>query len=198
MTQSSGTSYGVAHVAGAAALWLAYHGRDRLLARYGARNLLAAFVIVLRATARRPQGWDAALGAGILDVEALLKAKLPPVAELAAAETAEAEIAEDESEAVFSELAAIAPEEGIAELLPDDPADPRRPTLRRELLYLVTESRELRSENATRESAGLEATPTRLDDVILRHASPTLAAQMSARSRAESRRERGADPTDLD
>ena len=196
VTQSSGTSYGVAHVAGAAALWLAHHGRDRLVARYGARNVQAAFVTVLRATARRPQGWDAALGAGVLDAEALLKAKLPPVAELAAAESARPEIAEDESEAVFSELAAIAPVEGVAELLPDDPADPRRATLRRELLYLVTESRELRSEIATRESVGLEATPTRLSDVILPHASPTLAAHMSARSRAQSGRQPGADSSD--
>lgn len=73
--QSSGTSFAVAHVAGAAALWLAHHGRDALIARYGAENLSSVFRSTLRATVRTPSGWDGtAWGAGILDAEALLAA----------------------------------------------------------------------------------------------------------------------------
>lgn len=39
----SGTSYAAPMTAGVCALWLAYHGRDRLIARYGAANLAAVF-----------------------------------------------------------------------------------------------------------------------------------------------------------
>jgi thermitase len=66
-------------VAGAAALWLAAHGKRNLLARYqGRRKLAEVFRHLLRATARVPAGWKAAEhGAGILDVGALLQAALP-------------------------------------------------------------------------------------------------------------------------
>jgi subtilisin family serine protease len=53
----SGTSYAVALTAGVAALWLAHHGRDALMARYGKSNLQAVFIEVLRHTTRRPAGW---------------------------------------------------------------------------------------------------------------------------------------------
>jgi thermitase len=39
--RSSGTSYAVAATVGACALWLAYHGRDNLIAQYGKPNLAA-------------------------------------------------------------------------------------------------------------------------------------------------------------
>ncbi len=75
----SGTSYAAPYVAGAAALWLQYRGRDRLLARYaGAQPLQSVFREVLTRSARRPEGWQTDRhGAGILDVEALLEAPLP-------------------------------------------------------------------------------------------------------------------------
>ncbi len=40
--------FAVAHLAAAAALWLARHGRDNLIGIYGARNIQAAFLAVLR------------------------------------------------------------------------------------------------------------------------------------------------------
>ena len=46
--EGNGTSYAVAHLAAAATLWLARHGRDELIRQYGARNLQAAFLAVLR------------------------------------------------------------------------------------------------------------------------------------------------------
>jgi subtilisin family serine protease len=74
-----GTSFAVAHVAGAAALWLAYHGREALIERYGRDRLQAVFLHLIATRAhRRPGGWDGRnYGAGVLDAEALLKAPLP-------------------------------------------------------------------------------------------------------------------------
>ncbi len=75
----SGTSYAVATTAGACALWLAFHGRDALIARYGKAQLAAVFkeVLVTRGV-DTPPGWRTDKhGAGILDVEKLLAAPLP-------------------------------------------------------------------------------------------------------------------------
>ena len=72
-----GTSYAVAITAGVAALWLSHHGRDRLisLARSKGLRLQALFMQLLKASARRPSGWDGAnFGAGIVDAEGLLRA----------------------------------------------------------------------------------------------------------------------------
>ncbi len=80
VTQSHGTSYAVAHVAGVAALWIAKHGHANLVARFGRPNVQAAFLQLLRrpGVCRRPPGWDGArYGAGIIDAFALLDAALP-------------------------------------------------------------------------------------------------------------------------
>lgn len=76
---SSGTSYATAMVAGAAALWLAFHGRDRLIDRYGAANLAGVFKeTLLRYGFDRPSGWNRRRhGVGILNVQKLLQAPLP-------------------------------------------------------------------------------------------------------------------------
>jgi hypothetical protein len=80
----TGTSFAVAHVSGAAALWLAYHGRDALMERYGRHRLQAVFRHVLL---RSAQPWQTAelgtrYGRGILDARALLAQPLPTLAEL--------------------------------------------------------------------------------------------------------------------
>jgi subtilisin family serine protease len=77
--RSSGTSYAVATVAGAAALWLSRHGRDRLRRLYPGAALPAVFRRLLtRAGVRRPPGWNTGRhGAGILDAVGLLGAELP-------------------------------------------------------------------------------------------------------------------------
>ncbi|NAZ86530.1 S8 family peptidase, partial [Kineococcus indalonis] len=77
--QGQGTSFAVALTAGVAALWLAHHGRANLVAAAHERGetLQEMFRRLLRATARRPEGWDPfAYGAGIVDAEALLRAPL--------------------------------------------------------------------------------------------------------------------------
>jgi thermitase len=80
--RSSGTSYATAMVAGACALWLAHYGYTELVNRYARENVAAVFREVLtREGVRRPPGWDTArYGSGILDVERLLRAPLPPTA----------------------------------------------------------------------------------------------------------------------
>jgi serine protease len=77
--RGTGTSFAVTTTAGACALWLAYHGRDRLIAAYGEANLASVFrEVLVTAGVRRPAGWDARnYGAGTLDAERLLKAPLP-------------------------------------------------------------------------------------------------------------------------
>jgi len=76
---SSGTSYAVATAAGACALWLAYHGRKRLLKRYGASHLASVFrEILLTRGFEKPAGWETdKFGVGILRADRLLEAPLP-------------------------------------------------------------------------------------------------------------------------
>lgn len=78
--RGQGTSFAVASVAGVAALWLAHHGRDNLLAKYhGQAYLHHVFAYLLQQTARRPGDWwqDEQFGPGIVNAEDLLLAALP-------------------------------------------------------------------------------------------------------------------------
>ena len=79
VARTNGTSYAVAHLAGAAALWLAHHGYPALVTRYGAPQVQAAFLHQLRlpGVCARPPGWDDDWGVGRVDAEALLAAPLP-------------------------------------------------------------------------------------------------------------------------
>ena len=81
--QSSGTSYSTAITAGIAALWLAHHGRDNLLAKYqGGATLAQVFRHVLRATCDTWPQSQLAWGAGLVNAKACLEAPLPDVTEL--------------------------------------------------------------------------------------------------------------------
>ncbi len=77
--RSSGTSYATAITAGAAALWLAHHGREDLISAYGLSGLAPVFKeLLLSHGFDRPTGWDTRnLGPGILNIEKLLQARLP-------------------------------------------------------------------------------------------------------------------------
>lgn len=77
VAQGQGTSYAVAITASAAACWLAFHGRANVLAETKKRGetVNQMFCRLVRATARVPSGWDfTRMGAGVLNLEALLKA----------------------------------------------------------------------------------------------------------------------------
>ena len=78
-SQGQGTSFATPLAAGAAALWLAHHGRANLIAAAHARGetLQEMFRRLIKATARRPPNWDSFnMGAGIVDAQALLAADL--------------------------------------------------------------------------------------------------------------------------
>ncbi len=85
---SDGTSYSVATVAGVAALWLAYHGRAQLLARYPGEALPRAFARLLASTCRTDISLPDSFGSGVVDAERLLSAPLPSLATLSAARKA--------------------------------------------------------------------------------------------------------------
>jgi serine protease len=78
-TAGEGTSFAVASVAGVAALWLAFHGRDRLLQKYQGQTLLHhVFQHLLQQTARTTALLPAGqFGSGIIDAHALLTATPP-------------------------------------------------------------------------------------------------------------------------
>ncbi len=77
---ANGTSYAAANAAGAAALWLGHHGRDKLarMARKSGTTVQALFRKCLTETARQPDNWDTKrCGPGIIDLYELLRV-LPP------------------------------------------------------------------------------------------------------------------------
>jgi subtilisin family serine protease len=73
-----GTSFATAVMAGVAALWVQYHGRDVLHQKYGGA-VTSAFRYVLRhGGARKPTAdWPANFGPGIVDLDAVLTTTLP-------------------------------------------------------------------------------------------------------------------------
>ncbi len=73
----NGTSFATAAVAGAAADWIAFHGRARIKAAQGSLTRRDLFVQALQASATVPPGWEAnRYGAGILNLEKLLRRPL--------------------------------------------------------------------------------------------------------------------------
>jgi len=77
-----GTSFAVALTAGAAALWLAAHGRDTVIATAQQRGVSVQklFTAALRQSSRQPDDWDPDFGRGIVDAGALLKLPLNAIA----------------------------------------------------------------------------------------------------------------------
>jgi hypothetical protein len=202
VARNHGTSFAVAHTAGVAALWLAHHGRDALIARYGRENLQAVFrSLVSTAGHRRPAGWDTAnYGVGIVDAHALLSAPLPAPADvtpIASAIRATAAAPEAPSEDAVGAVHAICPEltrEEVAARLralfgardADLSGEIRR--YGNELVYLFTEDPELRAafvrgEGSSRTrsaTAGAAAAPASPGWGLRRLASPTLAAAIAS------------------
>ena len=75
-----GTSYATVHVSAAAAMWLAFHERERkpIFLTYRGWEIVEAFRWCLRNSARTPHDWNEGLfGTGILNIDALLSEPLP-------------------------------------------------------------------------------------------------------------------------
>jgi thermitase len=76
VARGSGTSYAVATVAGVAALWLSYHGPEKLAQRFGAEKIPFVFNRVLRTTCVAQPAWGKGFGYGLVDADAVLAAPL--------------------------------------------------------------------------------------------------------------------------
>jgi serine protease len=76
--RGSGTSLATTTTAGVAAMWLSYHGRASLIARYGEANLPLVFNLVLGDSCVKFPGWkQGKFGAGLVDAFRMLDAPLP-------------------------------------------------------------------------------------------------------------------------
>jgi serine protease len=76
--RGNGTSFAVTAVAGVAALWLSYHGRDKLIERYGIEKVPLVFKQVLRKSCDPVPGWETGqFGSGLINAEKVLATPLP-------------------------------------------------------------------------------------------------------------------------
>jgi serine protease len=178
---SSGTSYAVATVAGACALWLAYHGWPRIQQAAGNRsNVGKLFRQCLKASAKTPYGWDRKnYGTGILDSMALLQSPLAPPVGAKAIRAAVASTT-DPLDMIAGTFAEDEQEEAMAQLksrIGRTPAERKR--------FLEDHGAELAFHVATDvgfHSALRQPTPKRGPAAIgLRHASPELKAALEQR-----------------
>jgi hypothetical protein len=142
--RSHGTSFAVALTAGVAALWLARHGRDTLIARYGKGNLQAVFVDLVRRTARRPAGWPTGdYGAGIVNADALLAAPLPAVVPALAIDPAQTLTVAERLAPYLPEPSAAAAAAALETLLPGP--DHERELFAGELAYHLSQDPQVRA-----------------------------------------------------
>jgi hypothetical protein len=161
----NGTSYGTAHLAGVAALWLAHHGYGTLVNTYGGDRVQAVFVELLKSVGyRRPTGWDTGqYGVGIVDAEGLLKATLPALAAVAQLQPRWISSA-DRFRSVLPELS---PDEAtqravaISGVVGDAQVEGWLNRFGRELVYLLTEDRRLRREFLEGAATAREVSPSR-------------------------------------
>ena len=82
VARSDGTSYATATTAGVTALWLAHHGRDKLLQSFPGARLVSVFKeLLMRQGVDTDPGWETGKhGAGIVNALKVLQAPLPPSA----------------------------------------------------------------------------------------------------------------------
>jgi hypothetical protein len=192
LNRSRGTSHAVAHLAGVAALWLAYHGRDRLVARFGAENLSGAFRSLVRASSRTPDGWDSeSWGSGIVDAHSLLRSSLPTRGEVEELEVKAADLVRADSapletitmmvpgrsrNEVATRLTALfaGAEEGVGA------AEERLERYGDELTYLMLENREVRKAVAQEDFEGAFVGPAAsLRGALRRTGSRSLVQELS-------------------
>ena len=156
----NGTSFSVAHLAAAAALWLAHHGRQVLINKYGVKRIQAAFLTTLRwpGVCVVPAVWDPDYGVGRVDLLALLRAPLPEPGDLV--EVGAFGAAEDDAVARIAAMISADPvrvRTRLAELLKVSTHEELNRTIAEhegELLYLVLADRRFRESLARPGSTG--------------------------------------------
>jgi hypothetical protein len=163
VSRSDGTSYAVAVLAGVAAMWLAYHGPDRIRRQYGKANVQNAFLSLLRSRGRRvppdwiSNGWQRQYGVGIVDAVALLQAGLPALPEAVLPE-AFPEAAQEPVSRLKAALGGLADSEvqtTVGDLLGIDPdrVEELSPLVVSELVYRLGEDDQLREAVVTAATA---------------------------------------------
>lgn len=194
-TRHHGTSFAVATLAGVAALWLAHHGRDRIVEHYGRAHVQRAFLGLVRSHGHRvprgwrENGWDRAFGVGIVDALALLRAGLPDLPEVEP-EALAAPIALDpvgRLQAVLGDLTRDQVRDAVGRLLDVNSEEVNRlsATVVSELVYRLGEDDQLRdgllaaAAGAGPESAGPTALAPR--QLLARTASMALMGQWQER-----------------
>ncbi|MBB5790194.1 S8 family peptidase [Jiangella mangrovi] len=151
-----GTSFAVATLAGVAALWIAHHGHDRIVAKVGRAHVHAAFLQLVRTHGHREppgwteHGWDELYGVGIVDAAALLAAPLPDAADLVLPEIPAAPEAADPVSRLSAVLSGLGRDEvrsRVGELLgtAPDAVDDLPPVTVSELVYRLGEDDALRA-----------------------------------------------------
>lgn len=78
INQGNGTSFSAPFIAGVAALWLSYHGRDQLIGQYGAEKIPFIFNQILRDSCEKFPTWKPnRFGEGLVNAEKVLSSPLP-------------------------------------------------------------------------------------------------------------------------
>ena len=153
--QSSGTSFGVATVAGVAALWLAYHGRDFLIRRYHNQFTLSDVFRYILGVSSDPFAVPvgSGYGMGIVNARRVLTTPLPSIAELQtslplfeAAPAAPSPV--DTIAATFPEVPVVVLRERLAAMLqiPQAELDTRLEGVEEELLFRLATTPALRAQ----------------------------------------------------
>ena len=179
--QSSGTSFAVATLAGVAALWLAYHGRDALLARYGGDVTLTDVFRRVLASSSDDFSVDThgRYGVGIVNARRALTTPLPSFADMRGA-VAMQPLASPAPSTPVSEIAALFPDISEAQLrqwlagqlhVPPDDLDDRVAGYEEEIIFQLVTNPGLRdqlaSPPAAPKSAAAEAMSTPIPETPL-------------------------------
>ncbi len=187
---TSGTSFAVATVAGVAALWLAHHGREALLARYGGLYTLSdVFRAVLQRSAD-PFAIDTGnrYGAGIVNARRALTTPLPTVDELRVQALQAAALPAPTTPTAA--IAALFPDISEAQLrgwlsdkldVPADEVDDRIAGFEEEIIFQIMTDPALRSELAAPVPPESGAAP--MPQATPRSAAPLPAGRLSPRLR---------------
>ena len=117
--RGDGTSFAVATAAGVAALWLAYHGREKLIGLYGKERIPGIFKhIVMTFGFREIPNWNTSLfGPGIIDALLVLQAPLPAIAVLPSKARPQPQAKFDQIASLFDDVPRSQLRQSLTELL---------------------------------------------------------------------------------